>query len=464
MIKEALNMIKRTIAQVAEMIPILNDHSAFSDISIEGVSINSRTLEPGNLFVPFKGEQTDGHRYVEDALQKGAAAALWQQDVPNPPLHLPILVVEDTLKAVQQLSEAYRNQLDIKVAGITGSNGKTTVKDMTARLLSLKYKVQKTEGNYNNHLGLPLTLLSLEEGTEVAVLEMGMSGFGEIEFLTKLARPDVVMITNIGESHLQDLGSRAGIAKAKLEIIEGLKDNGMIIFHGDEPLLTDRLAGYTGPAEIRSFGKESSNSIYPVRIDQEGTGSVFQTNLSDMEYHLPVLGVHNVMNALCAMEAAHFLGVPYEQMDEGFASLKLTAMRMELSEGSKGEKIINDAYNASPTSMRAAIELVSELSGYSRKVLVLADMLELGDNEAVFHREIGQMIDPEKIDYVLTFGPLGHVIAEGAQERFSEDRVLAYSDKGSLIEKLQSLTNGETIVLFKGSRGMKLEEAAEALK
>ncbi|MGD6845348.1 UDP-N-acetylmuramoyl-tripeptide--D-alanyl-D-alanine ligase [Bacillus infantis] len=457
-------MIQRTIAKIAGMIPVLNDHSAFSDVSIKGVSINSRTMEPGNLFVPFKGEQTDGHRYVEDALRKGAAAALWQKDVPNPPLHLPILVVEDTLKAVQQLSEAYRNELDIKVAGITGSNGKTTVKDMTARLLSLKYKVQKTEGNYNNHLGLPLTLLSLEEDTEVAVLEMGMSGFGEIEFLTKLARPDVVMITNIGESHLQDLGSRAGIAKAKLEIIEGLKDDGMIIYHGDEPLLKDRLAGYSGPAEIRSFGQSSSNSVYPVKINQEEKGSVFQTNLSDMEYHLPVLGVHNVMNALCAMEAARFLGVPYEQMNEGFASLKLTAMRMELSEGSKGEKIINDAYNASPTSMRAAIDLVSELSGYSRKVLVLADMLELGDDEVRFHREIGQAIDPEKIDYVLTFGALGSIIAEGAQEAFSEERVFAFSEKGPLIEKLQSLTSEETIVLFKGSRGMKLEEAAEALK
>ena len=223
-------MIKRTIEQLESMIQIENDLKNFKDVSIHGISIDSRKIEPGNLFVPFKGDHSDGHQFVEDAINNGAAAALWQKNVPNPPVDLPIIIVEDTLFALQELARSYRNELNIKVVGITGSNGKTTVKDMTANLLALQYKVQKTEGNYNNHLGLPLTILSLEEDTEIAILEMGMSGKGEIEFLTKLARPHAVIITNIGESHLQDLGSREGIAQAKLEIIQGLEENGLIVY------------------------------------------------------------------------------------------------------------------------------------------------------------------------------------------------------------------------------------------
>ena len=175
------------------------------------------------------------------------------------------LIVEDTLTALQELARSYRNELDVKVVGITGSNGKTTVKDMTANLLSLKYKVQKTEGNYNNHIGMPLTVLSLEEDTEIAVLEMGMSGKGEIDFLSKLARPNVTIITNIGESHLQDFGSREGIAEAKLEIINGLQENGLIVYMGDEPLLKERLDHYEGNAEIQTFGRNQQNDLYPVR-------------------------------------------------------------------------------------------------------------------------------------------------------------------------------------------------------
>src|SRR4051812_20476758 len=236
------------------MIEIKNNISSFQDVTIHGVTIDSRKIQPGNLFIPFKGEHSDGHTYVEAALKSGAAAALWQRDVPNPPANLPILIVEDTLEAIQELARSYRNELDVKVVGITGSNGKTTVKDMTANLLALQYKVQKTEGNYNNHLGLPLTILSLEEDTEIAILEMGMSGKGEIEFLTKLARPHAVLITNIGESHLQDLGSREGIAQAKLEIIQGLEENGLIVYLGDEILLKEPFSHYKGSTQIQTFG------------------------------------------------------------------------------------------------------------------------------------------------------------------------------------------------------------------
>ncbi len=456
-------MINRTLAQLKDMIQIENDVIAFAEVAINGVSIDSRKIARGNLFVPFKGEHSDGHRFVEEALKKGASAALWQKDVPNPPLHLPVLIVEDTLTALQELSRSYRNQLDVKVVGITGSNGKTTVKDMTTKLLSLKYKVQKTEGNYNNHIGLPLTVLSLDEDTEIAVLEMGMSSKGEIDFLSRLARPNAVIITNIGESHLQDLGSREGIAEAKLEIINGLQENGLIVYLGDEPLLQQKLRDFTGGSVIRTFGRESGNDVYPLQINSNHSGSTFKINEDDTEIHLPVLGFHNILNALCAMLTANYFNIPYAKMNEGFADLKLTNMRMEMVEGQNGVKVINDAYNASPTSMRAAIDLVSTLPGFTTKILVLGDMLELGEKEEEFHFAIGQSIDPQGVDYVFTFGNLGRSIAAGVKSVLSEERVFSFTEKDSLIETLKNYLDSNTLVLVKASRGMKLEEVVTAL-
>jgi UDP-N-acetylmuramoyl-tripeptide--D-alanyl-D-alanine ligase len=456
-------MIQRTIKEIASMFSVLNDFHLFENESIHGVCIDTRKLEKGNLFVPFSGQNTDGHQYVEAAIEKGAAAALWQKSVPNPPLHLPILVVEDTLVALQELAKAYRHQLQLKVIGITGSNGKTTTKDMVANLLSLQYKVQKTEGNYNNHIGLPITILSLKEDTEMAVLEMGMSGRGEIDFLSRLAEPDVVVITNIGESHLLDLGSREGIAEAKLEILNGLKADGKIIYFGDEPLLSEKLGHYKGNAAISTFGRSEGNSLYPTKVTTNDSGSHFQVNNHDEKYFLPVLGTHNIMNALSAMLVASHFGISFSIFNEGFKTLKLTNMRMELLKGARGEKVINDAYNASPTSMKAAIELVATLPGYKRKILVLGDMLELGPNEVKFHYEIGKALNPENIQFVFTFGKLASEIARGAQESLTDKQVFSFSDKQKLIEELKKLTDEDTLVLVKASRGMKLEEVVTGL-
>lgn len=446
------------------MIQVENNISAFENVEISGVTIDSRKIMPGNLFVPFKGEHVDGHRYVEDALKNGASAAFWQKDVPNPPEGLPIIVVEDTLVALQELARSYRSELNVKVVGITGSNGKTTTKDMTANLLALQYKVQKTEGNFNNHIGLPLTILGLEKDTEIAVLEMGMSSIGEIEFLTKLACPSAVIITNIGESHLQDLGSRERIAEAKLEIVKGLTEDGLIVYHGDEPLLRERMTNDEGTALKQTFGRFDMNTLYPTNIKQTDNGSYFKINGIETEFELPVLGTHNILNALAAMLVAHYFGISYDKMKAGLATLKVTNMRMELIEGIHGEKVINDAYNASPTSMNAAIELVTSLSGYKRKILVLGDMLELGPEEESFHLAVGKEIDYSKIDYVFTYGKLGEFIAKGAQEVFPEDRVFSFLDKNKLLEELKKYTNKDTLILVKGSRGMKLEEIVHGLQ
>jgi UDP-N-acetylmuramoyl-tripeptide--D-alanyl-D-alanine ligase len=457
-------MIKRSLQQIAEMVSAPNDNSPFAETMITGVAIDSRKIEIGNLFIPFKGEHSDGHQYVEESLKKGAAAALWQKDVPNPPVHLPILMVDNCLTALQELARSYRKQLPVKVVGITGSNGKTTTKDMTAGILSTQYKVQKTDGNYNNHIGLPLTVLGLKEDTEIAVLEMGMSGRGEIEFLTKLACPDAVVITNIGESHLLDLGSREGIAEAKLEILQGLKGGGLAILHGDEPLLMERIQQHKGNVQVQTFGRNETNDFYPTEITQLENGNRFKINAADTDFELPVLGTHNILNALASMLVANYFSIPVEKMNEGLAEIKLTNMRMELVEGKHGEKIINDAYNASPTSMMAAIELVSNLQGYQRKILVLGDMLELGPEEEQYHQQIGDALDADKVDLLFTYGKLGEQIALSARSVLGEQRVFAFTDKEVLIKELKQHANKNTLILVKASRGMKLEEIVTALQ
>jgi UDP-N-acetylmuramoyl-tripeptide--D-alanyl-D-alanine ligase len=457
-------MIKRTIKQLSEMITTQNDVSSYADLLVEGVTIDSRKIEEGNLFIPFKGERADGHQYVAESIRKGAAAALWQKDVPNPPVDLPILIVDDCLVALQELARKYRSELAVKVVGITGSNGKTTTKDMTASLLSLQYKVKKTEGNFNNHIGLPLTVLGLSEDTEIAVLEMGMSGKGEIDFLTKLACPDAVVITNIGESHMLDLGSREGIADAKLEIIGGLKSGGLAVLYGDEPLLMDRIQPFKKDIQVKTFGRSESNDLYPTDITQLEHGSRFKMNQSSESFQLPVLGTHNILNALAAMLMANHFSIPFEKMNKGLSAIKLTNMRMELVEGKSGEKIINDAYNASPTSMMAAIELVSNLQGYGKKILVLGDMLELGAQEEQYHRQIGEGLKADKVNMLFTYGQLGLQIAAGAEKELGAEKVFAYTDKDTLIKELEKHVDDTTIVLVKASRGMKLEEIVTSLQ
>ncbi|MFS0784390.1 UDP-N-acetylmuramoyl-tripeptide--D-alanyl-D-alanine ligase [Bacillus sp. 1P06AnD] len=453
-------MIKRTLKQIADMLDV--ECPEFQDRNICGVTIDSRKIQNGQLFVPFSGAHTDGHDHIVQAIEDGAGAALWKKDRPNPPEGLPLLFVDDPLEALQTLAEAYLKETSAKVIGITGSNGKTTTKDMTASLLAQKYKVHKTDGNFNNHLGMPLTILSMDEDTEIAVLEMGMSSKGEIELLSRLAKPSVAIITNIGESHLLDLGSREAIAEAKLEITTGLQKDGMLIYHGDEPLLQEKLVG--SEWNCLSFGRSDHNSMYALQIETDKDHTVFTSNLYPEEISIPILGNHNVLNAMAAILAARQFGIELPEIRKGLSELKVTTMRMEMVEGKKGEKIINDAYNASPTAMRAAIDLVCALKGFERKILVLGDMLELGPEEIEFHRMIGQSIRHKAIDQLFTYGELGAYIAEGAKEEIGEQNVYAFQDKKALIEELQKQVKKNDLLLVKASRGMKLEEVVFALK
>lgn len=456
-------MINTTLGQIADICGGQLQGSA--DTRLEGVSINSRQLVQGGLFIPIVGEKFDGHQFVSSALTEGAVASLWQHDHGTPPSGN-IVIVQDTLQALQQLAEAYVQQTGVKVVGITGSNGKTTTKDIVYALLAEAYQVHKTEGNFNNHIGLPLTILAMPAQTEILILEMGMSGRGEIELLSTIAHPETTIITNIGESHLQQLGSREEIARAKLEIVSGLRPEGLLVYLGDEPLLKQILAE---PAfqqkEMRkiTFGLDHTNNVYPTGVMFQGTNTVFTTNSeSDEVWTLPLLGMHNVTNALAAITVAQHYEVTAEQIRQGLSKLQLTGMRIEIIQGRHGITLLNDAYNASPTSMKAAIDVLGNLKGYHRKIAVLGDMLELGEEEAIYHQEVGRYIDGQA-DLLFTYGRLGQQIAEGAAKVLEPSQIRSYLSKQELINDLLEIAQEKDAILFKASRGMKLEEVVQAL-
>ncbi|CAM3575260.1 UDP-N-acetylmuramoyl-tripeptide--D-alanyl-D-alanine ligase [Marinicrinis lubricantis] len=468
-------MINRTLQQISNM---AGGQLIFGtpESAIRGVSTDSRSIARDSLFIPLIGEKFNGHQYAEEAIQKGAAAVLWQADQGQPPEGVPAIQVENTLTALQQLASAYRNELAVRVIGITGSNGKTTTKDMVASILGTTYKVHKTEGNFNNHIGLPLTLLSMEEDTEMAVLEMGMSGRHEIELLSQLSRPEAVIITNIGEAHLMQLGSRLEIAKAKMEILSGIQEDGFFVYPGDEPLieqlfpemkLSDEVLGFQISPSIKylRFGDSDRNDLFPISTMMDDKGTFFVLNTSQSPtYYVPMLGLHNVTNAIAAIAVSKYMGVSEADIVQGLKTMKATGMRIEQIEAKNGMTILNDCYNASPTSMKAALQLLSELPGYDTKIAVLGDMLELGEQEEQFHRDIGRLLHPDEIQYVFTYGELAEQIALAVSDAYPSGSVISFSNKEDIVLKLKSFSSGKTVVLVKGSRGMRLEEVVNGLR
>lgn len=443
---------------------------SFQGEPIVGVTTDSRKVGAGQLFVPLAGENFDGHDYVPGALAAGAKAAFWQTSRPVPAEleGAALVLVDDTLEALQRLAAAYREELNVRVVGVTGSNGKTTTKDMIAAVLASTYRVHKTAGNFNNHIGLPLTVLDMDEDVEAAVLEMGMSGFGEIELLTRIGRPDVAIITNIGDAHLLQLGSREGIAKAKLEIAAGIREGGLLLFNGDEPLLHAGAASLPTSIGKETFGLGESNDWHADDVRVEAVTSTFDVhggngvNIPGIE--IPVPGRHNVSNALAAIAAGIRLGVPAERIADSLAALSLTGMRIEPVRAYNNALVLSDAYNANPTAVRAAIDLVAQLSGYRRKWLVLGDMLELGPEEEALHAGIGDYITAAKADRVLTFGPLSNHTAAAASRNLGQEAVRAFETKNELIDWLLARLEPEDLVLVKGSRGMRMEEVVHALQ
>jgi len=467
-------VIRRTTAQLAAMCGAeMNEAAARNaDAAVRGVSTDSRRPAEGTLFVPLVGERFDAHDYVEDAFAGGAAVSLWQAGRPTPEAlsGRPLLLVDDTLSALQRLAAAYRAQLPVKVIGVTGSNGKTTTKDMTASVLAQRLRVHKTEGNLNNHIGLPLTILSMDENSEAAVLEMGMSGFGEIARLTRIARPDFAIITNVGDAHLLQLGSREGIAKAKLEIAEGLGEGGVLLVNGDEPLLTagaKEAPGY-GRWRLETFALGRKDGWSAELVDVTAKDTAFTIRPPDGpawpgEFRVPVPGRHNAANALAAAAVGALLGLDPESIRRGLAAVRLSAMRLETTHAACGAVVLNDTYNASPASVKAMIAFVGELAGYRRKWLVLGDMLELGPEEDRLHYETGASVDPGRIHAVLATGERSKHTVRGAAGRLGPERAIHFADKEALVRRLLEELSPDDLVLVKGSRGMRMEEVVHAL-
>ncbi|RDW18467.1 UDP-N-acetylmuramoyl-tripeptide--D-alanyl-D-alanine ligase [Oceanobacillus arenosus] len=423
-------------------------------IQIDAVNTDSRVQIKKSLFVPIVGDNFDGHHYVKQAINNGAVAVLWEKGRSLPtliPTDFPVFFVEDTTTGLQQLATNYLDDVNPIVIGITGSNGKTTTKDLVAAMMKSTYITHYTNGNFNNHIGLPLTILSMKKNTEVLVLEMGMSGFGEIDLLSKIAKPDYAIITNIGESHIEFLGSREGIAKAKLEIINGLKEKALLIIDGDEPLL-NQLNTYSNTVSC-GFNNDNDVIISNVNLSLQATSF----KLSDeTNYVVPLLGKHHAKNATYAIILGERLGINLSTRKSALLSLEQTSMRFELMEGRGGASIINDAYNASPTSMKAAIEVVKQMKGFKSKVLVLGDVLELGEHSEQLHRSIAEVID-SSINAVFTYGDHSEVISNAVMEKGGEIRCKHFTEKASLLKALEPYLEKESIVLFKASRGLHFE-------
>lgn len=434
----------------------------------DGVSIDTRTMKAGEIFMPIIGEKMDGHHFLATAFEKGAACAFIDRN------HLGMmddfedktfLIVDDSLKAFQTLAANYRKSLTCRVVGVTGSNGKTTTKDILASILSQRFRTVKTIGNLNNEIGVPRTLLDLDESTEVAIIEMGMSALGEIDSLVKMARPHIAIITNVGQAHLNQLGSRENIAKAKMEIINGMGPDDLLIYNHDSSYLTQEIDRRKAQDDLiprtLSYGQEdrADFALSLIRANEGGShfsleGEAFQVNL---------LGSYQMYNAAAAILCAKELGLDGATIQAGLHVTDQTKMRSELIHA-QGFDILVDCYNSSPQSLREALHTTEVLAGYRKKIAILGDMLELGPMEKKIHFDIGQEIDPEVFSDVLFFGPLSKYMMEGASLHFRDNHLFWFSKKSDLVDRAKTLIEPASLVLVKASRSLRLEEIVESIK
>lgn len=434
--------------------------------NIARVMIDSREATAGDFFIPLPGERTDGHLYIADTAQKGALGCFAAHTANVPPLSgFTVIGVTDPLSALQRLANHYRRKFDIPVVGVTGSVGKTTTKDLMAAVLAARFKTLKTEGNLNNEIGVPLMLTRLDSTYQAAVLEMGMSALGEIDLLARLALPKIGVITNIGESHLEMLGSREGIACAKCELLPHLPADGTAVVNADEPLLEPFIQnlrcrlltfGFSEAATVRCTAVEENRGRKTVRIEQAGYPQFV------MEPPLP--GRHNIYNLMAALAVGRLLGLSDQEIIEGLKKVRLTGMRLEVIDLPAGYHVINDSYNASPTSMAAALDVLAEKAGTAGRIAVLGDMLELGDMEEEGHRRIGRLAAESSLRALLVLGERARLIAEGASSAgFPENQIYMCNSHAEAAALVRHLAVPGDWVLLKGSRGMRMEEVMAAL-
>ena len=449
-------MIHKTIQEIKQMVN--GEYTGSDDRMICGVTIDSRTVEENMLYIPLIGARADGHSFIDSVIEKKAAAVLWQKDHKDVPEGIPCILVEDTQKALQQLAKAYLETLNCKIIGITGSNGKTSCKDMMYSVFSKEKKTQKTQGNRNNEIGLPLTILDFDEDIEVAVLEMGMENWGEIEFLTSIARPDIAVITTIGSAHKENLGGKLQIAQAKLEILQNMNPEGLFLYHKDSPEIEQAMKdmNYSKDIEIQSFGKKADVMVTS-DIEFTGNSMRFSCNLLDEPVELNALGEVMAYNALPVIAAAKHEGISNQSILTGLKELEMTRMRTQLI-SIKSAKILDDSYKSNPESAMAAIDTLMSIPA-AKHIAVLADMLDLGEDENELHAGIGRYAAAKHVDLLYCTEPLSkHTVNKADMD------AVWFASKDAIVNDLKSYLDQDVVILVKGSRAMAMDTIVRDLQ
>jgi len=439
------------------------------DRPINGFSISTQTLKPGEIFVALQGTKQDGHAFIEEAFHKGAAGAMvarsWfvgQQNLFHPDL---MIVVDDPLVSLQSLAKWHRKSFVGPLIGITGTNGKTTTKEMLASILARHGAVLKTEGNYNNQIGLPLTLLRLKEGSQTVVLEMGISKIGDMQLLCEIAKPTMGIITNIGAAHLEFLGNIAGVAAEKKLLFETMTPSGIAIINKDDPYLSQWEGALS---EKWTYSVGNNADLTASEIEQHGDGMSFTLALNRnqkggggiMKVVIPLLGEHQVYNALAASAAALALGYEFDDIRSALREIPPIPLRGEMIAWN-GATILLDAYNANPVSMKAGIQTLAGHVSRGRKVAILGDMLELGAATKSAHKDIGRIVAQNRIDRLITVGKFCEVTLHGAVEEGMEKEAISSYKSLESLDLAREIQAGD-IVLIKGSRGMRMERLLDS--
>ncbi|VAX32749.1 UDP-N-acetylmuramoyl-tripeptide--D-alanyl-D-alanine ligase [hydrothermal vent metagenome] len=435
-----------------------------------GVSIDTRTLKAGQLFFCIQGPNFDGHAFIGQAVKKKASGIIisdreqlgsivQKADAPF------VIRVGDTLSALQDLARFHRQRLPVRVVGITGTNGKSTTKEMIASITETRFKTLKTRGNLNNHIGLPLNVLDLDKTHEVAVLEMGMSAAGEIRLLADIAKPDIGVITNISEGHLDQLKTLKNVQSAKGELFDSLNDKATAIINADDPLVLELATALKAAVKQTTFGIENPADTRADTIKATSGGHEFTVDLlgNKFEVHLPFPGHCNVYNALAAIATGHTLGIGAAEMKAGLAKCKLLSQRHEIFQHDS-KTIINDTYNANPKSMREALTTLVEYPTPGHRIFVIGDMLELGDFAQSAHTDLGKEIARQPIDMLVTVGKMTALTAKGAHASgMKKDQIIAFKEHKEASDFLRENTRDGDCLLFKGSRGSGMEKVLKQL-
>lgn len=456
-------MEQMTLGQLVEAVhgTLLGQYNDL-DTAFTVVDTDSRAVHEGALFIPLVGERFDGHVYLDSALENGAAGCLTAKEPETLRPDKFYVKVEDTERALRDMAVAYKSRFKIPFIGVTGSVGKTTAKDMIASVLSVKYNVLKTEGNFNNNIGMPLTLLRLTSEHQMCVLEMGMDKFGEIDYLAGAVKPDVGVITNIGDAHIESLGSRENIFKAKCEMLPHIQKDGLLVLNGDDALLstlrgkTDVDTVFCGEGEGMDYHATLTGGDGVSHIDCHVT-----TPHMDREVKIPALGEHMIYPTLIACAVAERMGMTPDEIAEGLTQFVPTRMRMNVLRRANQITILDDAYNANPQSMRAAISVLAD-SPRSWKVALLGDMLELGSFAPALHTGVGEYLGKAGIDCVVAVGPMAKHIAKGA-ESSGVAHVYYCETREKALPVLEQVVKSDSAILVKASRGMKMEELTARL-